>query len=329
MPPVELTAASCPALQDIGSICGPVGVEDLAPLPGTDWLVGGGLNLGKSARFHAIHVESLRAYALDWEAAEAFDANCPAPPEKSAISINGVALRESGGGTITLYAANHGDRNAVEIFEISRLNADAVPSLVWTGCIPLPARGAPNAIAVLDDGALAISLFPDITDAAELAKLEAGEASGSVQIWSRQVGLREIDLGTVSGPNGLHAPADEHVLYISDWAGRRLVAYDLASDDRAYYPLPFMPDNIHEDGEGALLIAGQDAAPRDIAACAGPVCRQEWAVIRFDRTSGEYSQLLSRQGVDEASYAASAITAGGRLFVTVRGDGRVLYAPAD
>jgi hypothetical protein len=112
---------------------------------------------------------------------------------------------------------------------------------------------------------------------------------------------------------------------VSDWAGRQIVALDPAIGERTTFALDLSPDNIHADQDGTLLITGQRTTPATIAACTGPVCIQDWAVLRLDPASGSVTPMLERKGEAAASYGASAVTWRERLFVTVRGDNRILY----
>ena len=304
------------------AIEGPVGVEDLVRLGTSRWLVGGGLNLGKPAHFYAIDAEGAVARPLDFSVEPAADASCPESIDRSSISLNGMAIRLDGKQEATLYAANHGGRDAVEVFRVTWSDSGP-PRLAWHGCIPLP-HGDANAIAALRDGAIVVSLFPPLADAAAWARMERGDTAGEVFVARPGEPLRRLDVGAVSGPNGLYARPGGDTLFVSDWAGRKLVAIDLATGARRAIPLSFMPDNIHPAPRGRLLLAGQDAHPSAIAACTGAACPQPWVVALVDPASGAVREILRRRGDATVSYAASAVAWAKRLFITVRGDDRIL-----
>lgn len=325
--PIEVTR-DCPQLADIGSICGPVGVEDLVQLPGSHWMLGGGLSFGAPAHFHAVDAESLRAFAIDWVSASQAGqsrAGCLGPPDKARLSINGLALTPAVDRTAILYAANHGDRNAVEVFALDWRDAEAAPRMQWQDCIVLPQGGEANAIGLLPGNGIAVSLFPSLQDQAAWARMERGEPAGEILLWRPGEEQRRLDAGPISGPNGLFASTAEALLYVSDWAGRQIVSVDLNTGERKVFALDLLPDNIHQQADGTLLVTGQRTTPAAIAACTGPVCMQDWAILRLDPATGTIATLLERRGEAAASYGASAVTWNNRLFVTVRGDNRILH----
>jgi hypothetical protein len=305
-----------------------VGVEDLASLPGSRWLLGGGLNLGDPAQFYAVDGQALRAFAIGWTTIGQPSSACPGPPDPERISINGLALRADGAASGTLYAANHGDRNAVEMFHLDWSDPSHPPKLVWQGCIVLPGTGDPNAIALLRGGGLAVSLFPAATDVAAWREMDAARPAGEIWLWQPGEGLARLDAGAVSGPNGLFAAPEGDVLTISNWAGAEIVTLNLVNGQRHALALGMLPDNIHADADGTLLIVGQRTTPAAVAACSGPVCRQPWSVLRLDPATGAVTNLFDGAGEDAANYGASAVPWQDRLFLTVRGDGRILYLPA-
>lgn len=91
--------------------------------------------------------------------------------------------------------------------------------------------------------------------------------------------------------------------------------------------LDFLPDNIKVLPDGTLLVAGQRSTVERIAACNGPRCPQPWVVARVDPRSGAAQVLLSGPGSERVDYAAGALIVGSELYVTVRGDNRLVHTP--
>lgn len=314
---------TCAPVPGFRSICGPVATEDLVQVPGTDWLIGSGLDVGAGGHLYLIDAARLDAFVVT-PTVGAGSSECSSAPDLAAISISGLVLRDGGNGESRLYAVNHGGRKAIEIFDVES-RGQRRPLIRWRDCVPLPGDVAPNAVAVFPDGSLVISSFRDEADPDSWGKLDRGEAQGAVLAWDRPNGLHRLDLGQLSGPNGVAASADGKLLYVSDWGHRRVLVVDRSSHRLVRsIPLPFLPDNIHLAADGRLLVAGQTSTPAAIGACNGPSCPQPWAVVAINPTSGAVEELASGPGSEQVSYAASAIMAAGRTFITVRSDGRIL-----
>ena len=73
-------------------------------------------------------------------------------------------------------AANHGDRMAIEFFEVDA--RQGAPTLHWKGCAPLPAGTLPNAVTTLPDGGLLVISFYDPNDAQAWTRMAAGQNTG-------------------------------------------------------------------------------------------------------------------------------------------------------
>ena len=131
----------------------------------------------------------------------------------------------------------------------------------------------------------------------------------------------------MSGGNGIALSPDGRWIYASAWSGRRLVVLSRRDGSRREIPLDFMPDNLHTQPDGSLLVGGQRTTVEAVAACSGPQCPQPWLVARIDARSGAVQTLLAGEGSAEVDYACGALLVDGTLFVTVRGDRRIVYAP--
>jgi len=224
-----------------------------------------------------------------------------------------------------LYAANHGGRRAIEMFSIDARGARPVAR--WVGCAPMPAHTLPNAVVPARRDGFYVSSFYDPDDKDAWARMARGEATGKVLRWRPGQGFTPLPGGALSGANGLETSADGRWLYVSAWSARKLVALPLTGGARREIPLDFMPDNIHRAADGTLLVAGQRTEVQAIAHCGGGPCAQPWVVARIDPAKGVVTPLITRPGSAAINYAAGAIEAGASLYVTARGDGRVLHAP--
>ncbi|MFO1402655.1 MAG: hypothetical protein U1F30_15825 [Steroidobacteraceae bacterium] len=334
-PAPHADAARCAPAEGLQFICGPVASEELVPIPRTHWLVASGLNVGAPAHLYLIDAtrKSFRAlYPGDPARAAASRpgaeggpaAACPGPPDPARMSLDGLALRSGAHRRHTLYVANHGDRRAVEIFELDARRS--VPRLRWSGCLPLPPGTLPNALAALPgNGLLAIS-FHDPDDPSAWQRMQRGEDTGRILEWRDDgAGWRDVPDGATSGGNGLAVSDDGATIYASAWAAGRLLVLSRRDGARREIPLGFLPDNIHRLEDGSLLVAGQRTRVESIAACNGPQCPQPWVVARVDPRSGAVVPLVAGEGTRAVNYACGALERDGEIFITVRGDARIAW----
>ena len=309
-------------------IHGPVGSEDIVHVPGTHWLIGSGLNLGAPAQMSLIDTRTKTAAPLPLTCRSPTEGDRSAPPPDLArMSTDGLALRAGNGGKHVLYAANHGDRHAIEMFAI---DSDAArPALLWIGCARLPPTALPNAVRPLPDGGLLAICPCDPTDQDYWSRMARGESTGKILQWHADRGIEELPNSAMSGGNGLELSADGGLVYASAWSARELVVLSLRDRSRRAIPLDFLPDNIHALPDGTLLVAGQRTTVEAIAACTGASCPQPWVVARVDPRTGEVRLLLSGKGTAEVNYACGALVVGDTMYVTVRGDRCIVYRPTN
>jgi hypothetical protein len=239
------------------------------------------------------------------------------------MSLDGLALRPVDAGSDILYATNHGDRMAVELFAVDHRSGR--PRLHWIDCAVLPEKLLPNAVAILPGGGFLVISFYDPTDPEAWARMGRGEPTGRILQWLPGKGFTPLPDSATSGGNGLETSADGDVVYASSWSARRLVVLSLREGTRREIPLDFMPDNIHRLPDGSLLVGGQRTTVAAIRACQGPQCPQAWVVARVEPASGATHVLLEGRGTPLVNYACGAVAVADTLFVTVRGEQRVLY----
>jgi hypothetical protein len=321
-------AGTCLPDHGIEAICGPVASEDLAHIPGTHWLIASGLHIGAPAHLYVVDASNRQARELfplarpRLQLQASFRGTCPGVLQPDRMSIDGLNIRAGTNGMPSmLLAANHGDRHAIEFF---RIDMRPDPVLTWVGCVPMPKGTLANAVVPLADGGMIVSSFHDPNDKDAWNRMDRGEATGGAWEWHAESGWKMLPVGGISGANGIELSADERSLYVSAWATSQLLVIDRASGMTRRIRLDFRPDNIHRTADGTLLIGGQRAAVRDIAAC-GASCPQSWLIARFDPQTHAISTLLSGPGSAAINYACGAIEAGGQLFMTLRGQPRIAW----
>jgi hypothetical protein len=312
-------------------ICGTGAMEDLAPVPGTRFLLAGGMRFSEPVPIRLIDtVRGTMEVAWPRPAASRTDRasypECPGPPDASRMSTTGLAMQSLTPTRGRFYAVNEGDRRAIEVFEVTleaASGAPAAPRLDWIGCIPMPAGTNPNAVTPLDGRALAIVSMDDGAPD-RMERHIAGDRLGSVWIWRPGEGLRALPGVRLRGGNGIASSADYRWLYVSAWAGAQLVriAVDGHGATQAT-DLPFLPDNVKRLPDGTLLLAAQRPPLARIARCASPSCPADWLVARFDPATLRWTVVHESPGSEALNYATGAVEHDGRAWIANRGDGRI------
>ena len=317
----------CTPHDGLSFVCGPVGSEDIARVPGTRWLIASGLDLGGGGHLHLIDSRSESASALQTGAlpAPGLSASCGGPPDPAKMSTDGLTIRAGAGRRHMLYVANHGDRRAIEIYRVDA--RPDVPTATWVGCAPMPAGTLPNAVAALPGGRLIVTSFHDPDDKLAWARMARREPTGSVWSWRPGAGFLRMSTGPISGANGVEVSRDERTLYVSAWSARTLVVIDLHTGLRREIPLGFLPDNIKRARGGLLLVGGQRTTVESIANCTGAQCPQDWIVARVDPRRGTVTPLVERRGDALINYACTGLEVDGKLYITARGDKRIAWLP--
>ena len=324
-------ANDCAPQDGLSFICGPVGAEDIARIPGTRWMAASGLGLGAPGRLYLIDTRNKRSQVLFPRSGSepmrnsALATGCPGPPDLAALSTDGLTIRPGPAGRHMLYVSNHGGRRAIEMFRIDARRE--VPTATWIGCAPMPAGSLPNAVVALARGRLIVSSFHDPDDKLAWERMARREPTGSIWEWRPGAGFKRLQAGPISGANGLETSPDERTLYVSAWSEGKLVVLDLASHRRREIPLGFLPDNVKRAPDGSLLVGGQKTTVASIAGCTGPQCPQDWVVARVDPIRGSVRPLVARHGDALINYACTGLEVGGTLYITNRGDSRIAYLP--
>ncbi len=223
-------AEPCNPAGKLGFICGPLNAEDLVSVPGTEWIVAGGMDGGGAGAHGGLHF--LNARDKSWKMLfsgqtpkaqpdKTIYADCPGPPDWSKFSAHGLNLRPGQGGRHTLYVVNHGGREAIEIFSLDAGGAE--PVATWIGCAVMPEHTWPNSVAPLPDGGMVVTNMFDPKDPKSAEKLAAGETTGAVYEWQPHQGFKLIPGSEFSGDNGVEASPDGKWVYFAAWGNKAVV----------------------------------------------------------------------------------------------------------
>jgi hypothetical protein len=251
-------------------VCGLDRPEDLVALPASPWIIASGFTQGGGLRLIDRRTRSF----TDWyhgapdqlsHDRSAFP-DCPGPPDRARLMTRGLHLRTLPNGAHRLYVVGHDGREAVEIFDIDRIQS-ANPCIRWRGCLPMPEGQVGNSVASFADGTILVTVLtrPGTT----IADFVEGRSTGAVWQWNPATRRFAELAGTqLPGNNGIETDPDGRHFYVVAFGWHAVLVFD-RTDTRTpvarITAVDFMPDNIRWSG-GRLLIAGMRL---DEPACGG------------------------------------------------------------
>ena len=334
--------ADCEAGAGLEPICGLTNPEDFAVLPGGDWLAVSQMastsHQGGSLAALRVADDSFIPLFPDGQLANQDadagvpapgwgDPACPGPPDSERFAPHGIDTTSTADGAALLLVVNHGDREAVELFEVD--SSPPRPSVVWRGCVVIPADASGNDVAAMSGGRFAMTNMARPqgwlrTQWSGLA-MAMGLDTGNVLEWSPESGWSDIEGSEASGPNGVATDADGSTVYIAAYGSRELIRVRRADvPEVRTVDVPFRPDNITWTPEGSLLVAGQDAPLRQILACyalESGTCALPFGVVEVDPDTLTSDILLEHDGLTAIGTATVALRHRDKLYLgTFRGN---------
>ena len=262
-------AAGCDPVGNVRFICDQVGPEDMAIVPGGEWVLSSGNVANGAVRLINVLDKTTTVLFPTVAPRERLDKktydSCPGPidpAEKEKFRAHGLYLRPGKNAVHSLYVVHHGNRESIEIFE---LDAQAKPPrLTWIGCAVAPEPIELNAVVGLPDGGFITTNFEPrgSAEAGGRARIMAGENSGELWEWHTGTGWKKIPGTEAAGPNGLEISKDGKTLYIGGWGSQSVirVSRGRSAVTRDTVPLGFRVDNLRWSPDGSLLAAGQGGA---------------------------------------------------------------------
>ncbi len=162
--PAAEPATACEPVGEIQFICDLISPEDLAIIPGSEWLIASGNQEGGKILLVSVRDKTTSVLFPTSSPQERLDATtyptCPGPidpTEGAAFRAHGLYLTPGQNAVHTVYLVHHGNRESVEVFEV---DATATPpSLTWVGCVVAPEALNFNSVVALPDGGIAATSF--------------------------------------------------------------------------------------------------------------------------------------------------------------------------
>lgn len=247
---------------------------------------------------------------------------CPGPLNVNAFDTHGLSLAETGPQKFVLFTTSHGEREAIEIYDLDL--SGAAPALTWTGCVPLQQDGYFNAVARLPDGGFVATRMRDANTPTNA--VPPGAISGRLFEWHPGGQLAAMPGTDMSLPNGIDVSKDGRYVYVAVTGTRELVRFDRSTSPmtKRAVTLPFGPDNVHWQPDGKLIVAGPNPPP---ATCASGNCPTGWTVIEADPETLAFSRIGGADGTVAIQRVSAAIRVGKEIWVGSNQDRIARFTP--
>ena len=320
-------AADCRPEQGLTYICGMVLPEDVVNV-GSTGLV---LASGHRAPGHLYLIDPATAKVQELIQVPAFRQrhdkraypSCPGPLNLMAFDTHGLSIAETSPKHFVLYTTSHGEREAIEIYELDLRGA--APVLTWTGCVPLQQDGYFNAVARLPDGGFVATRMRDTN--VPTNAVAPGAISGRLFEWHPGGQLTPMAGTELSLPNGIETSQDGRYVFVAVTGTKELLRLDRSVTPmaRRAVTLPFGPDNVHLQANGKLIIAGPN--PPGPATCNGAPCPMGWTVVEMDPDTLAFSRVGGADGSVVLQRASAAIRVGNEIWVGSNQDRIARFTP--
>ena len=334
-----LLLASCAAPQGITGcepagglepICGFQNPEDLAHVPGTRTLLVSqfgsmdGSLPGNLARFDsqggALEVLFRGGMAPDEPVTAGWgEAECPGPPT-SDFSPHGIHLSHRQDGALQLLVVNHGGRESIEFFEVSRGGTE----LRWRGCALPPDDAYINSVVATPEGGfLATHMFPRSSTTGALQGL-FGRDTGYVLEWTRDGSWTVVPGTDAPFPNGIELSPDGKTIYLNAYLADEVRKIDRESGEVRAVASVANPDNTRWSSDGSrLFVASHTGSFLEMMSCQrieNGACPLAFEIVALDPESLDRETLLAHEGPPMGG-ATVAVDVDGVLYLgSFKGD---------
>jgi hypothetical protein len=325
----------CTADGELRYVCGLANAEDIVPLADGDWLIASGMSPLQGApvpgklylvdRAAKSSEELFPGVAVKFQVDYDVFGDCPGPIDTQRFSAHGLALRERAAGKYRLYMTSHGDREAIEAFDVDATGAK--PDIAWVGCVVLPEHTFANSVAMLADGGFVATKFFDPADADGFAKIGRGEVTGLVYEWHPGGEVTAVPGTELSGPNGIELSADERYLWVAAFGTREVVRFDRRASPiaKTAVAVDVSPDNLRWGNDGKLYTAGANYVPP--AECAAPPCATGWSVAVIDPSTLQATRVAGADQNAALQGASTALPVGNEIWIGTYNGDRIGYLP--
>ena len=303
-------AAQCDPIGDIRFICDVIGPEDLAIVPGAEWVIASGNQEGGRIQLVNIQDKTVTALFPAARRRERLDAttypSCPGPLDLSdpdAFRAHGLYLDPDDSGVHTLYVVHHGTRESIEVFEVDARASP--PALRWVGCAVAPEGLGLNSVVALPDGGFAAT----------------SPRTGDVWEWQTGAGWTRVPGSEDTTPNGLEVSPDGQWLYVAGWREEKLTRLSRGRSpvEKRIVAVGFRPDNLRMSADGATIFAaghGNFQTPQETS-----------NVARIDPETLDVERIFQHPRIDGFEASTTAIQIGNEIWLGTNRGRMIAYFP--
>lgn len=325
----------CNAVGDIRPVCGMQAPEDIAALPdGRHLLLAHfpGMAGGKgSISLFDTSTETLRTLYPGPATANSAAADlwgqpdCTRPPE--VFGPHGTHLHQLDDGRWRYLVVNHGEREAVELFEVTM--AGPATSIEWRGCVIAAPDTFVNDVVGMDNGDVAFTRMLHNGGNLEMLKSIVGFATGDVWRWNRDSGLRILPGTDAAQPNGLEISADNQFLFANMYMENEVWKIDAASGEVVGRASVASADNSAWGSDGRLLVATHTGSLLTMAGCLeahSENCPVAFEIVAVHPTTLATEVVFSLAGAPMGA-ATVAVPQAGRIYMGSFAGDRLISVP--
>ncbi|NQX88035.1 MAG: hypothetical protein HRT77_05180 [Halioglobus sp.] len=242
------------------------------------------------------------------------EASCSNPPGES-IGPHGTHLHRLEDGRWRYLVVNHGEREAIELFELLPAGTDT--QLIWRGCVIAGPDTLMNDVVGLTNGDIIYTRMFNPSDSLAVAKSALGIATGELWRWNAKKGLEPLPTTRAAQPNGLEIDVTNEHVYANMYMEKEVWQVRLSDGEvTARYSIP-NADNSAWGSDGRLWVTTHDMGIRDLLACFGnseAPCPGAFNIIALDPTSGHFENVFHHEGPPMGA-ATIAVPQGGRVYM--------------
>lgn len=317
----------------LGTVCGFDRPEDILVFPESNVMVTSGM--GRGVGLYAVALDDLSSVeprpwriwphgeeaggrgAVDPPGEAIGDPACREPPDPALFYSHGLgAAPRSLQGRRHVAVVNHGEREAVELFDLEGTGRDA--HMRWRGCVELPSDVFGNDVDITPEGTLVLTHMVPRSEGLlfrfYLLASSVGMQTGKVLTWRPGRGWKAVPGSAGAGPNGLTLSPDGGTIFFADNGRKRVSRLPLSGLEEGRSPdvavLGGGVDNVSWTESGTILAVvhtgGLETLFQD--------CLLDWALFEIDPESLEARRLLQHDG-DTLCGATSAQRVGEAIYI--------------
>ncbi len=303
--PEGTVITDCADKGNLHPVCGLQSPEDIAIVPGGDYLLLSELGSigetpGRIVLFD-VRDESWRAiFPVDTASAPADvqgDTGCTEPPGPE-MSPHGSHLVQLQDGSWRYLVVNHGGREAVELFAL-QAPAGGEPQLQWQGCVFPASNTFINDVVGLANGDVVYTRMYHPQDFLGLWRGMLGFETGDVWRWSKETGTRLLPGTGGSMTNGVEISPDERFVFINQYMDKEIHKYDLVTEQRVAVGQVANADNSAWGPGGELWLVSQSIELPVYLACSrdySVTCGMAFDIVALDPETMQSRVIFQHQG---------------------------------